>query len=717
MLKNLSTGKKVGTGFGLCILMIIILISFIYSELEKLEKIHKRGIMLTSRAIVFQKTAELDKKVSDIINYNQTNSLHERKKIWSKIIKETQHDLEKVSQEIDTSVENELYTEATSAFSNLIQVFENEILPLFKENSPGTNSEELLKLNSLIKKQFAATAKPLDSLHKKTIKEVKAVDSKFHYEASKIITVSSILGLLTLVTAILLGIFITRGITQPLKRLKNAVRALATGNMNYDIDFDRKDEIGDLAASFWELVQSQKSKAEAAKEISYGNLSIEIETISSEDILGNALVDLKESILGLIKEVDILTRAALTGDLSSRGNADKFQGKYKDIIRGFNQTLDSFLGPINESTAALEKMASKDLTIKMNGHYKGDHKKIKTALNLAVENLDDGLQQVSLGAEQVASASIQISTGSQAVAQGASEQASTLEEIAGNLQEMTAMTSQNDSTAQEAKNLASEAQMFTNLGVQSMDRLSEAISKIKQSSDETSNIVKTIDEIAFQTNLLALNAAVEAARAGEAGKGFAVVAEEVRNLAMRSAEAAKNTAKLINESISNSENGVILNEEATKNLNEINHKVSTVEQMMGEIAAASTQQNEGINQISTAVEQLNQLTQHNAANSEESSSTAEELSRYAKKMSALVSTFKLTQSRSIKNKIETSPSSGIQELWETNSDRPQKETVIFKGNGNGAKQHLAAEKIIPFDTGNNKDILSFDCDDDILTQF
>jgi methyl-accepting chemotaxis protein len=206
---------------------------------------------------------------------------------------------------------------------------------------------------------------------------------------------------------------------------------------------------------------------------------------------------------------------------------------------------------------------------------------------------------------------------------------------------MSSMTRQTARNAQEARALAVDADHAVTEGEKGMRELSHAITKIKASADATAKIVKTIDEIAFQTNLLALNAAVEAARAGAAGKGFAVVAEEVRNLAMRSADAAKNTATMIEESVRNAESGVHIQDNVLKSLTQISIKAKKVREVMDEIAAASDQQARGVDQIHGAMERMNRLTQQTAANSEESASTAEELSSQADVTQDLVASFKL----------------------------------------------------------------------------
>jgi methyl-accepting chemotaxis protein len=240
------------------------------------------------------------------------------------------------------------------------------------------------------------------------------------------------------------------------------------------------------------------------------------------------------------------------------------------------------------------------------------------------------------GSDQTASAAGQVSQSSQMMAEGASEQASSLEETSASLEQITSMTHQNAQKADEARQLAGVAKTSAGRGSEAMTEMIHAIEDIKKSSDATAKIVKTIDEIAFQTNLLALNAAVEAARAGEAGKGFAVVAEEVRNLAQRSAQAAHDTAVLIEDSVNQSNHGVTMTRKVGESLQEITVAANKVNDLVSEIAAANKEQAAGVEQVNTAVAQMDQVTQANAASSEESASAAEELSAQAAEMRRMV---------------------------------------------------------------------------------
>ncbi len=250
--------------------------------------------------------------------------------------------------------------------------------------------------------------------------------------------------------------------------------------------------------------------------------------------------------------------------------------------------------------------------------------------------IDRVIASLTAGAEQVSSASAQVASSSSSLAEGASEQAANLEETSSSLEEMSSMTRQSADNSRQADAMSREAQEAAVRGVAAVGEMTGAIELIKESSDRTAKIIKTIDEIAFQTNLLALNAAVEAARAGEAGKGFAVVAEEVRSLAQRSAEAAKNTSALIEESQQRADKGVNTSLEVAEALALIAESVNNVTRLAAEIAAASEEQAQGIEQVNASVAQMDRVTQSNAANAEESASASEELSAQAKELMEMV---------------------------------------------------------------------------------
>ncbi|SYZ72835.1 conserved hypothetical protein [Candidatus Zixiibacteriota bacterium] len=254
---------------------------------------------------------------------------------------------------------------------------------------------------------------------------------------------------------------------------------------------------------------------------------------------------------------------------------------------------------------------------------------ISRPINAMVSELRDG-------AEQVGAVSVQVASSSQALAEGASQQASALEETSSSLVEMSGMTQSNAENAKEANNLALQANAAADEGLSAMNEVANAINIIKQSSDETAKIIKAIDEIAFQTNLLALNAAVEAARAGEAGKGFAVVAEEVRNLALRSADAARSTGALIEKSQKNAEMGVKATQEFMEILGQITSGIKKVSTLLNQVAVASDEQSHGIGQVNSAVAQMDEMTQRTASSAEESSSASAELAGQAQQMQAVV---------------------------------------------------------------------------------
>ena len=455
---------------------------------------------------------------------------------------------------------------------------------------------------------------------------------------------------------------VVRMMSDLLKETDVIIKAAAEGELDKRANADLflggwKQLVAGVNDTITNIVDPLMVTADYVDKVSKGVIPPEITTVykGQYNIIKNNLNMVVKMMSDLLRETDGLVKAALGGALSTRANASLFLGGWNELVAGVNMTLDSFLYPINDAAGILEKVADRDMTVRVQGNYQGDHAKIKEALNSAVDNLEKALAQVSDSTGQVSSASQQIASGSQNLAQGANEQASSLEEVSASLEEMASMTRQNADNALAAKNLANEADGNTRTGLDAMGKMSSAINKIKESSDQTAKIVKTIDEIAMQTNLLALNAAVEAARAGEAGRGFAVVAEEVRNLAQRSAQAAKNTADMIAESVRNAGDGVAIVDSVAVSLDKIAGSIRKVNDLIGEIAAASKEQSQGIKEVNEAVVQMDKVTQQNAANAEESASSSEELSSQAEELQGMVGQFRIRSTGQVINAGRSAP--------------------------------------------------------------
>ena len=299
---------------------------------------------------------------------------------------------------------------------------------------------------------------------------------------------------------------------------------------------------------------------------------------------------------------------------------------------------------LGNAVKVLETVAKGDFTTRLDVDTKDEVGQMAQALNEAVGSIQIALQETRNVADTLATAAQQLSSASEEISSGAQEQASSLEETASSLEEITSTVKQTTDNAQQANQLAIGARDVAEKGGQVVDDAIKGMGEINSSSKKIADIITAIDEIAFQTNLLALNAAVEAARAGEQGRGFAVVAGEVRNLAQRSAAAAKEIKGLIQDSVRKVENGSELVNQSGRSLQEIVTSVKRVTDIVSEIAAASIEQSSGIEQVNKAVTQMDQVTQANASQTEELSSTAEGLASQAEQLQALVARFKLDDS-------------------------------------------------------------------------
>lgn len=304
----------------------------------------------------------------------------------------------------------------------------------------------------------------------------------------------------------------------------------------------------------------------------------------------------------------------------------------------------SISSPISKLVWAADQIADGDLNVSLNIRTRDEIGSLAHAFEKMIENLNDSMNKINSSAVQVATGSNQISVAAQALSQGSTEQASSIEEITASITEVAAQTKQNADNAAHASDLAGTCRENAVSGNSQMQEMLRAMNDINDSSQNISKIIKVIDDIAFQTNILALNAAVEAARAGQHGKGFAVVAEEVRNLAAKSADAAKETTAMIESSIRKVENGSKIANETAQALNHIVTDVAKAADIVKGIATASNEQASAIAQVNVAIEQVSQVVQTNTVTAEESASASEELSTQAVMLKDVVSKFNLRNS-------------------------------------------------------------------------
>ena len=355
---------------------------------------------------------------------------------------------------------------------------------------------------------------------------------------------------------------------------------------------------------------------------------------------------MEEGVQSLLTSMDRLSQGELNLTLSLKEPGEETLGEYallESIAAKLHESAASIRGYIGEIASVLAEVSAGNLSVFVTSEFKGDFIELKSSINSIVASLNTILADINIAAEQVAAGAYQVSDGSQAISQGATEQASSIEELIASVSEIAAQTRDNAANAHKANALSAAAMESAKRGSEQMEALEAAMKAIDEASSGIANIIRVIDDIAFQTNILALNAAVEAARAGVHGKGFGVVAEEVRNLAAKSAEAASETAALIESSVKKTEAGTRLANDTVRELGGIVEAVERAAKLVGGIAAASNEQATAILQVNRGIEQMSQVVQSNSATSEEAAAATEQLSAQAELLKAKVDRFTLAR--------------------------------------------------------------------------
>ena len=533
-----------------------------------------------------------------------------------------------------------------------------------------------------------AVARMLDTKMKVLDEAVAAQEAGYSTNIKAI----GVLVVVAMLLAIAAAVLITRSIVRPMAEVTSVADAVARGQLDREIIIDDRSETGKLLGSMQRMQTQVKSVIAALAEMTrrhdegqisfriddstfpgdygrmvrdtntlvaqhigvkmsavnvmrryaVGDLSVDMDRLPGEKAVITEAMDMCKANLSAINgEIKRLSTAAASGDFTQRGDVEKYQHDFREMVGGLNGLMQTTDGNLAEVSKLLQAIARGDLTVRMEGDFHGVFATMRDDANATVGQLTEIVGGIQMASLSINTAAGEIAAGNNDLSRRTEQQAANLEETAASMEELTSTVRQNAESARQANQLAIGAASVASQGGDVVGKVVSTMTDIEQSSKKIAEIISVIDGIAFQTNILALNAAVEAARAGEQGRGFAVVASEVRTLAQRSAAAAKEIKGLIETSVDKVADGSALVNQAGATMSEIVASVQRVTDIMAEISAASQEQSAGIEQVNQTITQMDEATQQNAALVEEATAAARSMEEQAQSLTESVAVFKL----------------------------------------------------------------------------
>ena len=751
-LKNLKVGTRLGIGFGMVLALLVVGTVLSYSRLAQLD-----GALRDIVSNRYQKTAQ----VARIRNQSDVNARHTVElfltsdpALKTELLAEIERSRTLIATELDSltkSVVSDTGRRLLASLEEARQSYAGTRTTAMKLVASGRQQEGVQQLFTVVVPAMNLYFTRLDSVTAFEERQMQATADRGTAGAASAKQSILVLGALAVLVGLWLAWWNTRGITRPLGQGVAMMQELSLGRLGRRLKMDRKDEIGVLTSAMDEFAENlQTSVVGTMKKIAAGDLSAEVTARDAQDEIAPALRQATESLRGLVAEAKRLSTAAVEGQLTARGDAAKYQGAYREVVQGMNDTLDALVGPltrsmdhlehlaagvvdeqitreykgdyarlktsfnacfdaihalitdanalgqsavegkldtradasrhkgdyrkivqgfndtldavihpVNEAAAVLDAMARRDLTARVKGDYKGDHARIKVALNTALDavqealgNMANSVQLLASSSEELAAVSTQMGSNAEETSAQSNVVSAAAEQVSKNVQTVATGTEEMAASIKEIAKNASEAAKVATAAVQVAETTNATVAKLGESSTEIGNVIKVITSIAEQTNLLALNATIEAARAGEAGKGFAVVANEVKELAKETAKATEEIGGKIAAIQADTQGAVAAIAQISSVINQINDISNTIASAVEEQTATTNEIGRNITEAATGsgeiaknitgVAQAAQSTSTGAGNIQTASA---ELAKMANTLQQLVAQFAIDESK------------------------------------------------------------------------